>query len=88
MDAPPASACGGPTALFAVAWSPMVVPSLVCVVREGRWSRDFLIFYIFPGRPPRRERDRNYPRVDKMIVVWQYQWARYGRVCVTRETIE
>ena len=35
-----------------VAWSPMVVPSLVCVVREGRWSRDFLIFYIFPGRPP------------------------------------
>ena len=65
----------------------MVVPSLVCVVREGRWSRDFLHFSRAPPAVSVTV-TMYYPRVDKMIVVWQYQWARYGRVCVTRETIE
>jgi hypothetical protein len=73
----------------------MVVPSLVCVVREGRWSRDFRVVFpvgwmVFPGRPrpavTRVCRIGLAPRVDGMIVVWQ--WARHGRVCVTRETIE
>ena len=56
----PARAAGAPQG--PVAWSPMVVPSLVCVVREGRWSRIFNFprgvscmwggwCLVFPGRP-------------------------------------
>jgi len=54
----PARAAGAPQG--PVAWSPMVVPSLVCVVREGRWSRIFNFprgvscmwgGWCFPGAP-------------------------------------